>query len=65
MIRGVPILAPSALRDRDEPILIVTHAAQEEILDVIRNRYGLSNRVTLFLGDDTPAAAPNAEPAPF
>jgi hypothetical protein len=64
-IRGVPILAPSALRDREEQILIVTHAAQEEILDVIRNRYGLSNRVTLFLGDDAPAAAPNAEPAPF
>ena len=59
-IRGVPILAPSALRDRDEQILIVTHAAQEEILDVIRNRYGLTNPVTLFLGDDAPAAAGDA-----
>jgi hypothetical protein len=47
-IGGVPIIGPSALGGRDEPILIVTHAAQEEIQAAIRDRYGLPNRVLGF-----------------
>jgi SAM-dependent methyltransferase len=58
-IGGVPVIGPAALAGHDEPILIVTHAAQEEILAAIRDRYGLSNRVFSFLGDaaDWPGSA--------
>jgi SAM-dependent methyltransferase len=50
-IRGIPILAPAALHGRDEPILIVSHAAEDEILAAIRDRYQLPNRVLRFLGE--------------
>jgi SAM-dependent methyltransferase len=51
-IRGIPILPPAALQGRDEPILIASHAAEQEILSAIRDRYQIPNRVLRFLGDD-------------
>jgi SAM-dependent methyltransferase len=48
-IRGVPVMGPASLQGHDEPILIVSHAAQEEIQTAIRERYGLTNELLLFL----------------
>jgi SAM-dependent methyltransferase len=51
-IRGIPVMGPASLQGRDEPILIVSHAAQEEIQTAIRERYGLTNELLLFLDQD-------------
>jgi SAM-dependent methyltransferase len=46
---GVPIIAPEALRGRDEPILISSRVFQDEISRQIRDDLGLGNElVTLY-----------------
>jgi hypothetical protein len=47
-LRGVPILAPDAVRGRSEPILISSRVYQHEIAGRIRNEMGLSNRLVLL-----------------
>jgi 2-polyprenyl-3-methyl-5-hydroxy-6-metoxy-1,4-benzoquinol methylase len=46
---GKPILAPAALRERKEPVLISSRVFQQEIIDQIRNEVRCSNDlITLY-----------------
>jgi SAM-dependent methyltransferase len=48
-LQGRPILAPEALRDRDEPVLVSSRVFQQEIVDQIRNGLGCNNElITLY-----------------
>ena len=47
-LRGVPILAPDAVRGHSEPILISSRVYQHEIANRIRNEMGLANRLVLL-----------------
>ena len=47
-LRGVPILAPEALRPRTEPILICSRVFQLEIERQIRDQLGLSNELLML-----------------
>ena len=47
-LRGVPILAPDAMRGRSEPILISSRVYQHEIASRIRNEMGMPNRLILL-----------------
>jgi len=47
-LAGVPVLAPSALRGRSEPILISSRFYQREIERQIRDEMGLENEVILL-----------------
>ena len=47
-LRGVPILAPDAMRGRSEPILISSRVYQHEIVNRIRNEMGMSNRLIVL-----------------
>jgi SAM-dependent methyltransferase len=47
-LRGTPILAPSDLRSRQEPILISSRGFQHEILSQIKGQLGLENDVILL-----------------
>jgi SAM-dependent methyltransferase len=47
-LRGVPILAPDAVRGRSEPILISSRVYQHELANRIRNEMGLSNQLILL-----------------
>jgi hypothetical protein len=42
-IGGVPVISPQAMRDRSEPILIVSHASEAAILAMIRHELRLPN----------------------
>jgi SAM-dependent methyltransferase len=44
-IGGVPVIAPAQMRDRAEPILVVSHASAREIATDIRERHGLGNPI--------------------
>lgn len=53
----IPILPVEALRERKEPILVASQQFQDEIVDTIRNRMKLSNRVlTLYQTGGNPGA---------
>ncbi len=47
-LHGRPILAPEALKERDEPVLISSRVFQHEIADQIRNELGCSNELILL-----------------
>jgi SAM-dependent methyltransferase len=47
-LRGVPIVAPDALKTRTEPILISSRSSQQAIEDQIRISLGLKNRLILL-----------------
>ena len=47
-LRGVPILAPEALRPRTEPILICSRVFQQEIERQIRDQLGLPNELLML-----------------
>ena len=44
-INGIPVIAPEQMRERCEPILVVSHASGREIARDIRGRYGLDNSI--------------------
>ena len=48
MLHGHPILPPSALRDRAEPVLVSSRVFQREIADQIRNDLGCGNELILL-----------------
>jgi SAM-dependent methyltransferase len=48
MLHGRPILAPDALRQRDEPVLISSRVFQMEIAEQIRKDLGSSNELILL-----------------
>jgi FlaA1/EpsC-like NDP-sugar epimerase len=48
MLRGRPILAPEALKDHHEPVLISSRVFQKEIVEQIRNDLGCSNELILL-----------------
>ena len=47
-LHGRPILAPAALKDRDEPVLISSRVFQNEIVEQIRNDLGCPNELILL-----------------
>ncbi len=47
-LHGIPVISPSALRGREEPILISTRGFQSEIQDQIRQQLKLENRILLL-----------------
>ena len=47
-LRGVPILAPDAVRDMSQPILVASTLHQDEIVEIIRSRMGLTNPLILL-----------------
>lgn len=47
-LHGRPILPPSALRDRSEPVLVSSRVFQREIADQIRNDLGCGNELILL-----------------
>jgi SAM-dependent methyltransferase len=47
-MRGVPVLAPSALRERSEAVLISSAVYQQEITHQIRENLGCANEVILL-----------------
>jgi len=47
-LQGRPILAPEALRDRREPVLISSRAFQHEIAEQIRSGLGCGNELILL-----------------
>lgn len=48
LLRGVPILAPDAIRHMAQPILVASTLHQDEIVGVIRSRLGLMNPLILL-----------------
>jgi hypothetical protein len=48
MLHGRPILAPAALKERTEPVLISSRVFQQEIADQIRNDLGCGNELILL-----------------
>jgi SAM-dependent methyltransferase len=48
MLSGRPILAPEALKDHHEPVLISSRVFQKEIAEQIRNDLGCSNELILL-----------------
>jgi 2-polyprenyl-3-methyl-5-hydroxy-6-metoxy-1,4-benzoquinol methylase len=48
LLRGVPILAPDAIRGMPQPILVASTLHQDEIVDVIRFCMGLTNSLILL-----------------
>jgi SAM-dependent methyltransferase len=48
MLRGRPILAPEALKDHPEPVLISSRVFQKEIAEQIRHDLGCSNELILL-----------------
>jgi len=53
-LRGVPVVSPEALRERQEPILISSRGFQNEIYHQIRNTMGLSNPVIMLYNETIP-----------
>ena len=51
-LHGVPILSPSEIAQRTEPILISTRGFQREIQDQIQNQLNLKNEVICLYTDD-------------
>lgn len=47
-LHGRPILPPSALRERSEPVLVSSRVFQREIADQIRNDLGCANEMILL-----------------
>jgi SAM-dependent methyltransferase len=47
-LRGVPVVRPAELRDRQEPIMISSRSFQTEIQEQVRHGLGLSNRLVLL-----------------
>ena len=48
LLRGVPILAPDAIRSMAQPILVASTLHQDEIVAVIRERMKLTNPLILL-----------------
>ena len=55
-LHGVPILGPTDLGQRPEPILISTRGFQREIGEQIRGQLKLENRVICLYGDGSQTA---------
>ena len=47
-LRGVPVLAPGAIIDRDEPILVSSGTVHHEIAHQIREELGAANEIILL-----------------
>lgn len=47
-LQGIPVVSPSSLEGRQEPILISTRGFQSEIQDQIRRQLGLGNEIILL-----------------
>jgi hypothetical protein len=47
-LHGRPILAPAALKDHPEPVLVSSRVFQKEIAEQIRQDLGCSNELILL-----------------